>query len=123
VKILVTDDEPMIRELIRGTLARDARFEVWLAGDGTTALTMVRELEPELVILDVRMPGIDGIEVCRQIREEFGADRPAVIMLTAMGQESDLKRGIEAGANAYFVKPFSPMALLTRVYDIFGLAA
>ncbi len=123
MRILVTDDEPMIRELIRATLSRDERMEVSLAGDGETALRMVREQRPDLVMLDVRMPGIDGVETCRRIREEFAASDLPVIMLTAMGQDSDVQRGMAAGATEYFIKPFSPMALLSRVYEVLGLVA
>lgn len=123
VRILVTDDEPMIRELVRVTLARESRFEVSLASDGAMAVSMVRELRPQLVLLDVRMPGVDGIEACRQIRAESSIEQPTIIMLTAMGQDSDVKLGMDAGADEYFIKPFSPITLLDKVYEVAGIAA
>jgi len=123
MRILVVDDEEMIRELVRVTLSRDERFEVREAGDGETTLLMVDEHDPDLVILDVRMPGIDGVETCRRIRERHGSERPVVIMLTALGQDEDLERYREAGANDHFIKPFSPRALLEHVYGMLDIAA
>ena len=118
MRILVTDDEEMIRELVRFTLERDSTFEVSMASDGESALLMVREQRPDLIILDVRMPGIDGVEVCRRIRAEYNDPRPTILMLSAMGQDSDVERGLEAGADAYFAKPFSPTELLSKAYEI-----
>jgi two-component system OmpR family response regulator len=123
MRILVVDDEEMIRELVRATLSRDERFELFEAADGATTLQLVRDHDPDLVVLDVRMPGIDGVETCRQIRAEHGADRPAIIMLTALGQEKDLELYLAAGANDYFIKPFSPRALLEHVYGMLDIAA
>ena len=82
-----------------------------------------RTLEPALVLLDVRMPGIDGVEACEQIRAEHGAERPTIIMITALGESDDIQRALDAGANDYFIKPFSPRAVLSRVYELFDLAA
>ncbi len=121
MRILVTDDEPMIRELVRVTLARESRFEITVASDGAMALEMVREHHPQLVLLDVRMPGVSGIEACRRIRADASIDQPTIIMLTAMGQDSDVQAGISAGADEYFIKPFSPITLLQRVYEVAGL--
>lgn len=123
MRILVVDDEEMIRELVRATLSRDERFELFEAADGATTLQLVRDHDPDLVVLDVRMPGIDGVETCRQIRAEHGAVRPAIIMLTALGQEKDLELYLAAGANDYFIKPFSPRALLEHVYGMLDIAA
>lgn len=123
MRILVTDDEPMIRELVRVTLSREPRFEVTLASDGAMAVELVRQERPALVLMDVRMPGVDGLEACRLIRADHDIEQPVIIMLTAMGQDSDVRMGLEAGANEYFVKPFSPIALLQRVYEAAGLAA
>lgn len=123
MRILVVDDEEMIRELVRATLSRDERFELFEAVDGVTTLELVRERDPDLVLLDVRMPGIDGVETCRQIRAEHGADRPVIIMLTALGQDEDLQLYRAAGANDYFIKPFSPRALLQHVYGMLDIAA
>ena len=123
MRILVVDDEEMIRELVRATLSGDPRFELREAPNGEVAIDVVAEWQPDLVILDVRMPGIDGVETCRQLRERHGPNRPVIVMLTALGQESDIERYHEAGASGYFIKPFSPRALLEHVYGLFDLAA
>lgn len=122
MRILMTDDEPMIRELVRVTLSRESRFEISVASDGAMAVEMVHEHRPELVLLDVRMPGVNGIEACRQIRADASIEQPTIIMLTAMGQDSDVQAGMDAGADEYFIKPFSPIALLERVYEVAGRA-
>ncbi len=123
MRILVTDDEQMIRELVRVTLARESRFEIILASDGAEAVTAVREQRPQLVLMDVRMPGLSGVEACRQIRADESIDQPTIIMLTAMGQDSDIKLGLDAGADEYFLKPFSPLSLLQKIYEVAGIAA
>ena len=123
MRILIVDDEEMIRELIYVTLSQDPRFEVLQANSGEAALEAVRELNPALVLLDVRMPGIDGVEACRQLREEHGVERPVIIMVTALGEDDDIQRALDAGANDYFIKPFSPRAVLGRVYELFDIAA
>lgn len=123
MRILIVDDEEMIRELIHVTLSQDPRFEVFQASSGEAALEATRELQPALVVLDVRMPGIDGVETCRQIRAEHGAERPTIIMITALGEDDDIQRALDAGANDYFIKPFSPRAVLSRVYELVDLAA
>ncbi len=123
MRILVTDDEQMIRELVRVTLARESRFEIILASDGAEAVAAVRERGPQLVLMDVRMPGLSGVEACRQIRADESIDQPTIIMLTAMGQDSDIRLGLDAGADEYFLKPFSPLALLQKIYEVAGIAA
>jgi DNA-binding response OmpR family regulator len=123
MRVLIVDDEEMIRELVRATLSTDGRFELSEAADGESALTAVAESLLDLVILDVRMPGIDGVETCQRIRSQHGAQGPKVLMLTALGQDSDVRRYTEAGADGYFIKPFSPRELLTQVHDLFGWAA
>ena len=123
MRILIVDDEEMIRELIHVTLSQDQRFEVFQASSGESALEATRALQPALVLLDVRMPGIDGVEACKQIRAEHGAEQPTIIMITALGEDEDIQRALDAGANDYFIKPFSPRAVLSRVYELFDLAA
>jgi len=123
MRVLVVDDEEMIRQLVRVTLSRDTRLEVFEADSGEAALERVREHDPDLVILDVRMPGIDGVEACRQIRAEHGTERPLVVMLTALGQDEDLARYREAGATDHFIKPFSPRSLLEHIYGMLDIAA
>jgi len=111
VKILVVDDDRELRELV-GFVVRRAGYEVVEAGDGPEAVRRHAVERPDLVILDVNLPGFDGFEVCRRIRAE--SDTP-VMMLTVRGEESDQVRGLDLGADDYLAKPFSPTALLARV--------
>jgi DNA-binding response OmpR family regulator len=112
--ILIVDDEPPILDLVRFTL-EDADVRVVEASDGAEALVLARRIKPDLVLLDVQMPRLNGLEVCRQLRLEPGLARTPIVMLTAAGQESDRARGREAGADEYLTKPFSPLALLALV--------
>jgi DNA-binding response OmpR family regulator len=110
-RILVVDDEAPIRELVRGYLEREG-FEVETAMDGLAAVDAVRASAPDVVVLDVMLPGLDGIEVCRRIRTFSDA---YVLMLTARGEEIDRIVGLTVGADDYLVKPFSPRELVARV--------
>jgi len=112
--ILVVDDEPQIVALVRATL-EDEAVRIVEADDGEVALAVARQESPELILLDVRMPRLDGFEVCRQLREDSRFDRTKIVMLTASGQERDRARGQAAGADEYLTKPFSPLALLSLV--------
>ena len=109
--ILVVDDEPPILELVRGYLEREG-FTVHTVGDGLAAVEQVRTDKPDVVVLDLMLPGIDGIEVCRQIRTFSDA---YVLMLTARAEEIDRIVGLSVGADDYLVKPFSPRELVARV--------
>ena len=112
--VLVIEDEEDIRELISYNLMRDG-FTVEAVETGEAAVKAVRKTSPSLVLLDLMLPGVDGLEVCRQIRaSEGGADIP-IIMVTAKGEESDVVKGLEMGADDYVIKPFSPRVLLARV--------
>jgi DNA-binding response OmpR family regulator len=111
VTILVVDDDRELRELI-GFVLRSSGYPVVEAGDGPEAVRRHAEDEPDLVILDVNLPGFDGFEVCRRIRLE--SDTP-VMMLTVRGEEADQVRGLDLGADDYLAKPFSPRTLLARV--------
>jgi len=117
-RVLVVDDEEPIRELVRGYLARE-QFGVLTAGDGITALELVRHERPDVVILDLNLPGVDGIEVCRQLRIFSDA---YVLMLTARSDEIDRIVGLSIGADDYLVKPFSPRELVARVPRGCGIA-
>jgi DNA-binding response OmpR family regulator len=110
-RILVVDDEPPIIELVRGYLEREG-FIVSVAADGPTALDLVRRNEPDVVILDLMLPDMDGLEVCRQIRTFSDS---YVLMLTARAEEIDRVVGLSVGADDYLVKPFSPRELIARV--------
>jgi DNA-binding response OmpR family regulator len=109
--ILVVDDEPKIVRLARDYLEKDG-FRVLSAGDGPTALAMARAEKPDLIVLDIMLPGMDGWEVCRRLRAETNTP---IIMLTARLEESDQVVGLELGADDYVTKPFSPRALVARV--------
>jgi DNA-binding response OmpR family regulator len=110
-RVLVVDDEVPILDLVRGYLEREG-FAVQTAVDGPSAVEAVRAGAPEVVILDVMLPGVDGVEVCRQIRTFSDA---YVLMLTARGEEIDRIVGLTVGADDYLVKPFSPRELVARV--------
>ena len=110
-RILVVDDEPRMIRFIRLNLEHDG-FEVAEAADGLAALKQVRDVLPDLILLDVSMPELDGFETLRLLRE---ISTVPVIMLTARGEEEDRVRGLELGADDYVTKPFSPRELVSRV--------
>ena len=111
--VLVVDDEPTIAEVVARYLRR-AGYETRVAGDGMAALAAAGERRPDLVVLDIMLPGIDGLEVMRRLHA--GSDpSPAIILLTARGEESDRVIGLRLGADDYVVKPFSPAELVARV--------
>jgi DNA-binding response OmpR family regulator len=110
-RVLVVEDEAMVAEVVERYLKRDG-YEVDVAYDGPAALDAFRRIAPDLVVLDVMLPGIDGLEVCRRIREE--ASTP-VILLTARDREADKINGLGLGADDYVTKPFSPRELVARV--------
>jgi two-component system alkaline phosphatase synthesis response regulator PhoP len=112
--ILVVDDEPPILDLIASYLRADG-FKVHTALDGPAALAQTRSLRPNLVVLDVMLPGMDGLEVCRRIQQEFDT---YVLMLTARSEEIDKIVGLSVGADDYLTKPFSPRELVMRVKAI-----
>ncbi|MFJ3808599.1 response regulator transcription factor [Streptomyces sp. NPDC090073] len=113
-RVLVVDDDPTVAEVVTGYLHR-AGYAVDRAGDGPTALTHAAARLPDLVVLDLMLPGMDGLEVCRRIR----AHGPVpVIMLTARGDEDDRILGLEVGADDYVTKPFSPRELVLRVESV-----
>jgi two-component system alkaline phosphatase synthesis response regulator PhoP len=114
INVLIADDEDSVVELVRVTL-EDERVRVIAAGDGVTALALADEIRPDLVFLDVNMPGYDGVEVCRRLRGDARFERTPIVMLTAAARPEDVRRGLEAGATEYLTKPFSPVRLLTLV--------
>jgi two-component system response regulator MtrA len=110
-RILVVDDDPALAEMI-GIVLRGEGFEPSFCGDGAAALAAFATEQPDLVLLDLMLPGIDGIEVCRQIRADSGVP---IIMLTAKSDTTDVVRGLESGADDYVVKPFNPKELVARI--------
>ncbi|MFD9302776.1 response regulator [Streptomyces sp. NPDC060048] len=113
-RILVVDDDPTVAEVVTGYL-RGAGFTVETAADGPAALALAGRFRPDLVVLDLMLPGLDGLEVCRRLRA--GGPVP-VIMLTARGDEDDRIAGLETGADDYVTKPFSPRELVLRVASV-----
>lgn len=113
-KILVVDDEVSIRELIKFNLEK-AGFSVLESGNGADALQLVKSQKPELVVLDLMLPGLDGIEVCRNLKSQRDTSGIPIIMLTAKSDEIDKIIGLEMGADDYLTKPFSPRELVARV--------
>ena len=116
-RVLVADDDDGLRRLIWTTLGTE-HFELLQAIDGEDALRIAREQHPELVLLDVNMPKLDGFEVCRQLKTEPETSGIKVVILSARGADTDRARGREAGADDYFIKPFSPVQLLNKVYAL-----
>jgi two-component system, OmpR family, response regulator MtrA len=110
-KVLVVDDDTALAEMI-GIVLRAEGFEPSFCGDGNTAVEAFHLSRPDLVLLDLMLPGIDGIEVCARIREESGVP---IIMLTAKSDTTDVVRGLESGADDYIVKPFNPKELVARI--------
>jgi DNA-binding response OmpR family regulator len=118
-RVLVVDDDPTVAEVVAGYLGR-AGFAVDVAADGPTALATATKQQPDLVVLDLMLPGMDGLEVCRRIHEQGPLP---VIMLTARGDEEDRILGLEVGADDYVTKPFSPRELVLRVESVLRRAA
>lgn len=112
--ILVVEDEDDIRELVRFNLESNG-YQVEAVATGEEALGSVHATPPDLVVLDLMLPGVDGLDVCRQIRADDRTSGIAIVMLTAKGEESDIIVGLELGADDYLTKPFSPKVLLARV--------
>jgi len=122
-RILIVEDQPDICKLIRMTL-EFGDFEIHEANDGETGLNMARAIKPHVMLLDVMMPGLlDGYQVCTRIKQDPDLKQIQVVMLTARGQATDLAAGEAAGADAYLVKPFSPLELIERVETMAGLIA
>jgi DNA-binding response OmpR family regulator len=113
--VLVVDDDPTVSDVVRRYLEQDG-YRVRLAADGLAALAAVAAETPDLVVLDLMLGGIDGLEVCRRLRREH-PDLP-VVMLTALGEEADRVVGLEVGADDYVTKPFSPRELVLRVRSV-----
>jgi DNA-binding response OmpR family regulator len=116
-KILVAEDERDIRELIAFTL-RYAGFEVILVSNGQEAIEQASELQPDLILLDVRMPGMTGYDACRELKENPATSEIPIVFLSAKGQEVEIEEGLASGALEYIVKPFAPDELANQVKGI-----
>jgi CheY-like chemotaxis protein len=116
-KILVADDERDIRELIGFTL-RFAGFEVVLVADGIEAIERAPLEQPDLILLDVRMPKVHGYDVCRHLKEDPATSAIPIVFLSAKGQEGEIQEGLDSGAVEYIVKPFTPDDLTEQVREV-----
>jgi len=116
-RVLLADDDPALRRLI-GTTLGSQDFDLLQAVDGEEALHIARQQHPELVLLDVNMPKLDGFEVCRNLKSDRATAAMKIVILTARGADADRARAREAGADEYFIKPFSPVQLLNKVYAL-----
>ncbi|GBE00924.1 alkaline phosphatase synthesis transcriptional regulatory protein PhoP [bacterium BMS3Abin08] len=119
-KILIADDEPHIRLLLEQTLEdfEEAGVEIITADNGLDALDVIRNERPELVYLDVMMPGMNGFEVCNTVKNELGIDGVYIVMLTAKGQELDKVKGSDVGADIYMTKPFNPDRIIDKTAEV-----
>jgi two-component system phosphate regulon response regulator PhoB len=115
--ILIADDEPAILDLVRFTL-EDPQVQIVEAADGALAVELARRARPDVALLDVQMPRLNGLDVCRRLRELPECAHTRIVMLTAAAQAEDQRRGLAAGAAHYLTKPFSPLALLTLVRSL-----
>src|ERR1700712_611401 len=122
-KILIVSGEPHIRMLIEQTLEEleDEDVEFFTAENGEAALEIIKTEKPQLVFLDVMMPKMNGMEVCRRVKKELAIEGVYIILLTAKGQEVDRLKGQEVGADVYMTKPFDPQALLNKARQVLNL--
>lgn len=116
-RVLVADDEPNIVVSLEFMLRREG-YEVLVARDGTATLAAIREQRPQLVLLDAMMPGMSGFDICEAVRADPELRSTRILMLTAKGRETDMARGLGAGADAYVTKPFSTRELMQKVRDM-----
>lgn len=117
-KVLIVEDEQDIAQLVKHYLDKEG-FHPSIATTGPDALTFIRSIQPDLVILDLMLPQMDGLEVCKVLRHKAETARLPIIMLTAKKEESDTVVGLELGADDYVTKPFSPKTLVARVKSLF----
>ena len=122
-KLLIVDDEAHIRMLIEQTLEEleDDGVGFLSADNGETALELIQSETPQLVFLDVMMPKMNGMEVCRRVKKEMALENIYIILLTAKGQELDRQKGQEVGADLYMTKPFDPEAILSKAKEVLNL--
>jgi DNA-binding response OmpR family regulator len=119
--VLIADDDPDILALVTFKV-KQAGYTLITATDGAAALAAARETTPDLVVLDVSMPRMSGLEVCRELRADPATSKVPVLLLTARAQEADIEAGFDVGADDYVVKPFSPRELVARITAILGPA-
>ena len=119
-KILIVDDDAGIRGLVDTTLRSDD-YQIFQAESGEQAIELAKAEKPDLIIMDIMMPGkIDGLEAARMLKKDPGTAGCQIIMLTGRGQKGDREKSLDAGANDFFSKPFSPLALIKKVEEVMG---
>ncbi len=118
-RILVVDDEVQLVEMVKIRLEANG-YEVLAAYDGQEALDKTREEKPDLIVLDLMLPKLDGYKVCRMIKFDEKYKNIPIILFSARAQESDKEMGVQVGANAYITKPFEPQALLSKIKELLG---
>lgn len=118
-KILIVDDEPNILMALEYTFKKN-NFEVFIARDGQEALDILKNQQPDIIILDVMMPNVDGFETLKQIKNDERLQHCKVLFLSAKNKEKDIEKGLELGANLYVVKPFSIKKLVEQVHELLG---
>jgi DNA-binding response OmpR family regulator len=118
-KILVVDDEPNVVRTLTFVLKKEG-YDVSSATNGEEALIMARQLQPNLMFLDVMMPKLNGYEVCLELRKDVNLSDTHIIILSAKGQEADKEKALTSGANEFMAKPFSPVAVTARVKELLG---
>ncbi len=116
-KIVIADDEPIILSTLSDILSD--KYQIYTAANGRQAISEVEKTKPDMVILDVMMPEMDGIEACRQLKKNKATSAIPVILLTVKGMAMDIEIGIKSGADLYVIKPFSPEKLIEKVEEIF----
>ena len=120
--VLIVDDEPMTRGLLRMMLQRED-YQIYEADDGVEALTAVRQYRPDIILLDVMMPNMDGLTVCRRLREDVNTADMPIILLSAKTHSSAIQEGLQAGANLYLTKPVPRDVLLQNIQNLLPVAA
>ena len=122
-KVLVADDEPGVSALATAILNRGGkgRFQVLLARDSEEALSVARREKPDLIFLDILMPKLDGYEVCEKLKSDSETSRITVVMVTALGGESNRQKSAEAGGDGFITKPYTPSVLLAKAEEVLGL--
>jgi CheY-like chemotaxis protein len=118
-KILIVDDQLEVRELVQVTL-EIGDYQILAAENGQQAIDVAQAEHPDIILLDIMMPGsnVDGLEVCHRLKNDPATADMTIVMLSAKGQESDIEAGRQAGADDYFTKPFSPIALIEKVEEV-----
>ncbi len=119
-RILVAEDEVHILLLIQRKL-ESAGYTVITTENGSDALRMALNDRPDLLLLDIMLPGREGLDICRDVKSAYGQEAPPVILISARGQQVDVEAGLDAGADDYIIKPFSPRLLLERVEEVLGM--